>query len=101
MSSTGDPGPPELPPEEELRRREAKVAIHGSPEVLALLGNLSGLISEFRGRALYLRAIRDVPVPSPANDWPAAWQEVESARAAFRTSLTTLLQRINAELRNE
>jgi hypothetical protein len=101
MSMTGDPGPPEFPPDEELRRVEAEVVIHGSPAVLAELEALTRLVHVFRVDVMMLRSTRAAGGRALAQTEITTWQTVDADRAAVKAAVTSLLDRISRELREE
>jgi hypothetical protein len=100
MTMSGDPGPPEFPPEEELRRIEAEVVIHGSQAVLAELELLSGQTRTFQIDVMMLRSTRERGSRA-AGETITTWQKVEADRVDARKTVTRLLGRMSRELREE
>jgi hypothetical protein len=96
ISFSGEPGPPDLPAIDELRRRETKIVMYGSPALLSSLATLTKHMNEFMANVGYLRSVRD---HATGEEGPKAWQQVRDSRERVRKAVDEALQHINTELR--
>jgi hypothetical protein len=98
MQTSTDPAPPEFPPEDEQRRAEAQLVLHGSPEVLADLETLTQHIAAFRAKVWLLHETRK-PGSALAPSEVTNWVDVDKSRQTVLIAVRELSARMNNELR--
>jgi len=95
---TGDPGPPEQMTEDELRRIETEVALHGSAAVLDRLQALAGLGRSFALKVEIYRDVRSGRSPEPAPEGPSARAAMDATRQEMFETIRGTLALVNEEL---
>ncbi|MGO9179172.1 MAG: hypothetical protein ACLQHS_07850 [Candidatus Limnocylindrales bacterium] len=100
VSFTGDPGPPDFPPDDVMRRLNARVAAFGSPDVLGRLEALFRFATEFSSAVFVLNMYRNAPPGGLPSGQQAADErrELEAKRKAFLDAAKDLRDAVNREL---
>ncbi len=100
LSWAGAPGPPEFPPDDEIRSLNARVAAFGSPDVLTRLEGLYRLANEFTGAVFVFQSNERAGTlgPENANRNREGRLDVEAKRNAFLEASKGLREAINREL---
>lgn len=104
----GDPpAPPPKPETEHIRKVQARIGVHGSPQAKAILERWAKTRNEFFNDAWYLDEMQNGRTPGKPSDLKAAygvtltgqWQKVDAAKKRLHGTVRELEEAVSSELR--